>query len=59
MEKRNSQRKHGQSMEQTRNLLCTCVWLESIITPVLLLANEFDVPSVLHGKVSLAAINQI
>ena len=26
---------------------------------MLLLANELDVPSVLHGQVSLAAVNQI
>ena len=31
----------------------------SITTPVPLLANEFDVPSVLQGQVSLAAVNQI
>ena len=31
----------------------------SITTPVSLLANEFDVRSVLHGQVSLAAVNQI
>ena len=31
----------------------------STTTPVLLLANEFDVGSVLHGQVSLAAVNQI
>ena len=31
----------------------------SIKTPVSLLANEFDVRSVLHGQVSLAAVNQI
>ena len=31
----------------------------SIPTPVSLLANEFDVRSVLHGHVSLAAVNQI
>ena len=31
----------------------------SIITPESLLANEFDVRSVLHGQVSLAAANQI
>ena len=30
-----------------------------ITTPVLLLANEFDVRSVLHGQVSFAAVNQI
>ena len=29
----------------------------SITTPVSLLANEFDVQSVLHGHVSLAAVN--
>ena len=31
----------------------------SIATPVSLLANEIDVRSVLHGQVSLAAVNQI
>ena len=31
----------------------------SITTPVLLLANKFDVQSLLHGKVSLAAVNEI
>ena len=31
----------------------------SITTPVTLLANEFDVRSVLHGPVSMAAVNQI
>ena len=31
----------------------------SITTPVSLLANEFDVQSVLHMQVSLAAVNQI
>ena len=31
----------------------------SITTAVTLLANEFDVRSVLHGQVSLAAVNQI
>ena len=29
----------------------------SITTPVSLLANEFDVRSVLHGQVSLAAVD--
>ena len=37
----------------------TQVWLAVNITPVSLLANEFNVPSVLHGQVSLAAVNQI
>ena len=31
----------------------------SITTPVIILANEFDVRSLLHGQVSLAAVNQI
>ena len=31
----------------------------SITTPVSLLVNEFDVLSVLHGQVSLAAVNEI
>ena len=31
----------------------------SITTPVSLLANEFNVQSILHGQVSLAAVNQI
>ena len=31
----------------------------SIATPVSLLANEFDVRSVLHGQVRLAGVNQI
>ena len=31
----------------------------SITTPVSLLANEFGVLRVLHGQVSLAAVNQI
>ena len=35
------------------------VWLLSITTPMSLLANEFDVRSVLRGQVSLAAVNQI
>ena len=52
MEKRNSQLEHGQPMDETRGLL-------SITTPVSLLANEFDVRSILHRQVSLAAVNQI
>ena len=58
MEKRNSQRKHVQSMEQTRGLFCKCDSL-SITTPVSLLANETYVRSVLHGQVGLVAVNQI
>ena len=33
--------------------------LLSITTQVSLLANEFDVPRILHGQVSLAAVNHI
>ena len=43
-----------QPMEQTRG---RCGSLS--ITTLLVLANEFDVRSVLHGHVSLAAVNQI
>ena len=35
-----------------------CGWL-SITTSVSLLANKFDVRSILHGQVSLAAVNPI
>ena len=45
-------------MDQTRGMFCTCDSL-SITAPVSLLANEFDVWGVLHGQVSLAAVNQI
>ena len=62
MEKLNSQLEHGQPMEQTRGLLLhvrlRCGSL-SITKPVSLLANEFDVRSILHGQVSLAAVNEI
>ena len=37
-------------------LRCTSL---SITTPVSLLVNEFDVPSILHVQVSLAAGNKI
>ena len=48
-------------MEQTRGLFCTC---HSGVACCQLqhqyrLANELDVRSVLHGQVSLAAVNQI
>ena len=42
METRNSQLEHGQPIEQTGRLFCTCDSL-SITTSVSLLANEFDV----------------
>ena len=57
MEKQNSQLEHGQPMELTSGLFCT--FDLSIKTPVSLLANEFDVRSVLHGQVSLVAVIQI
>ena len=56
--KLNSQCEHGQPMEQTRGVFSTCGSLSST-TPVPLLANAFDFQSVLHGHVSLAAVNQI
>ena len=60
MGKRNDQFGHGQPMKQARGLFCICrCGSLSIITPVSLLANEFDVRSLLHGQVSLAAVNQI
>ena len=37
----------------------TQVWLAVNHKPVSLLTNEFDVRSVLHKQVSLAAVNQI
>ena len=49
-------------MEQKKRLVLHvqlgCGWL-SITTPVPLLANEFDVRSLLHGQVRLAAFNQM
>ena len=58
MEKRNSQLEHGQPMEQTRGLFCMC---DSGVARCQSqhLANEFDVLRVLHGQVSLVAVNQI
>ena len=50
---------HSQWSKQEACFACaTQVWQSlSILTPVSLIANEFDVPSVLHGQVSLAAAN--
>ena len=62
MEKRNSQLDQGQPIEQTRSLFLRVrlgCGLLSITTPVSLLANEFNVRSLLYGQVSLAAVNQI
>ena len=44
-------------MVQNKSLFCTCE--SSVATPVSLLANEFDIRSVDHGQVSLAAVNHI
>ena len=57
MENQNSQLEHGQPMEPTRGLFCMCD--SGVARSVSILANEFDIRSVLHGQVSLAAVNQI
>ena len=63
MEKRNSQLESGQLIEQTRGVFCTChsgvARCQTQHQYNSLLANKFDVRRVLHGKVSLAAVNQI
>ena len=61
-EQRNSQREHEQPMEQTRGLFCTCNSYVACCQSqhqCHFLANEFDVLSVLHGQVSMTAVNQI
>ena len=57
MEKRNSQLEHA-NKRLVLHVRLRC-GLPSITTPVSFLANEFDVQSVLHGQVRLAAVNQI
>ena len=57
MEKRNSQLEHA-NKRLVSNVRLRCGSL-SITVPVSLLANEFDVLSVLHGQVSLVAVNQM
>ena len=37
----------------------SCMCESGVTTPASLLANEFDVRSVLHGQVSLTGVNQI
>ena len=54
MEKRSSQCVHGLLLHV--RLRCRSL---SITTVVSLLANEFDVRSILHGQVSLASVNHI
>ena len=44
-------------IEQTKDLFCTCD--SGVARPVSIQANEFDVQSVLHGQMSLVAVNQI
>ena len=57
MGKRNSQLEHGQQrLDLHERLRCGSL---SITRPVSFLANEFNVRGVLHGQVSLAAVNQI
>ena len=49
-------------MEQTRGMFCMChsgVGSLSITTPMSLLSNEFDVRSLLHKQVSLAAVDRV
>ena len=57
MEKQNSQREHGQSMEQTRGFLCTCD--SGVARFQSQYKYHFCVRRVLHGQVSLEAVNQI
>ena len=57
MEKQNSQFEHRQPMEQTRGLICT--YDSGVVPCQSQLGNEFGVRSVLHGQVSLVAINQM
>ena len=60
MEKRDSQLKQTYNEANKRLVLhvrLRCGSL-SITIPVSLLANHFDVRSVLHGQVSLAGVNQ-
>ena len=57
MEKRNSQL-DGANKRFVLHGRLRCGSL-SITTPESFLANEFDVRSVKHGQVSLAAVNQI
>ena len=49
---------NGANKKLVLQVLLRC-GLQSITTPVSLLANEFDVRYVLDGQVSLAAVNQI
>ena len=55
----NSQRVHGQPTEQDLFAHAARVWLTVDHNTSVFLANEFDVLRVLHGQVSLAAVNQM
>ena len=57
METRNSQLEHGQPMEKTRGLFCTCD--SGVVRCQSQYQYEFDVRSVLRRQVSLAAVNQV
>ena len=59
MEKRNSQLDTDSQWSKPRGFLHVGLWCGSlsITAPVSLLANEFDVRSVLNGQVSSAAVN--
>ena len=58
MEKWNSQLEHnGANKRLVLHVRLGCGSL-SITSPITLLASESDVQSVLHGQVSLAAVNQ-
>ena len=56
MEKRNSLLEHGQPLEQTRGLFCTCDL--GVACCQSQHQYHFWVQSVSHGQVSLAAVNQ-
>ena len=58
MEKQNSGNRQWSKEETFSNVRLGCGLL-SITSPVSLLANEFDVRSILHGQVSLVAVNQL
>ena len=59
-EMRNIQCEHGQPMDQARSWFCMCdSGVACCQSQVSLLVNEFDVRSVLHGQMSLTAVNHV